>query len=350
MGAPELTIVWLWLVANAVAFVVLAIELLNLREFPELAPAEEGEPVDVYVAMRDEEEHCEAALRALLATRGVARVIVADDASADATATIASSIPDDRLVVFKTSGGKSAALTNAVAYHPPRAPWVLFVDADVRLAPGAAYALQRFARRRGMHAATAWPKVRPPSFWSMLMAPSFTLFLLQLMPMRLARGTDPRFCAGNGQCFLIRTDAYLHAGGHEPADIVEDVALVKRLKRAGFTVALASAAGIAAVEGYRTYGQNARSIGRSLFCGAGPIGCVTAALWLLCLLLSPLMLYPARIATAWRMRESIASVVLAPLGIVLTLAAVLLALFEGLNGRIEWRGRRLVPANRRSDL
>lgn len=341
---------WLWLVANAVALVVLAIEIGNLREFPELQPARAGEPVDVYVAMRDEEDHCEAAIRSLLATRGVARVIVADDASADATAAIASSIRDERLIVFKTSGGKAAALGNAVAYHPPRAPWVLFVDADVRLEPGAAYALQQYARRRGTHAATAWPRVRPPSAWSMLMAPSFTLFLLQLLPMRFARGTDPRFCAGNGQCFLVRTQSYLDAGGHEPSDIVEDVALVKRLKRAGYTVALASAAGIAAVEGYPSYGQNARSLGRSLFCGAGSVGCITAALWLLCLLLSPVALYPARIVTAWRMRESLGSVILAPLGILLTLAAVLLALFEGANGRMMWRGRRLVPANRRSDL
>ncbi len=341
---------WLWLVANAVALAVLAIELWNLREFTTLVSADSGEPVDVYIAMRDEEEHCEAAIRALLRTHGVARVIVADDASADATAAIAAAIGDERVVVFKTAGGKAAALSNAVAYHPPAAPWVLFVDADVRLASGAAYSMQRHARARRTHAVTAWPRVRPPSVWSMLLAPSFTLSLLQLMPMRFARGTDPRFCAGNGQCFLIRSDAYLNAGGHEPSEIVEDVALVKRLKRAGYRVALASAAEVAVVEDYRSYQQNARSIGRSLFCGAGVGGCIGTALWLLCLFLSPVALYGARAVTAWKMRESLVSVVLAPVGVLLTLAAVLLALFEGLNGRIVWRGRRLVPANRRVDV
>lgn len=338
------TIVWLFLGANAVALAGLAVQLSNLSEFRRVSPVRDPEPVDVYVAMRDEAENAQAFLATLLCDSSVARVVVADDASTDATASLvaAAAAHDPRIAYVRVNGGKSAALAAAVAAYAPRTRWIAFVDADVRLRCGAAGALVRYAQTRDAAAATAWLCVDAPSLSSKLLAPLVTLFLLQALPMRAARGTDPRFSAGNGQCFVVRADAYEQCGGHAAIrEIVEDVALARALKRSGFRVALASGAAIGSVRGYATLRANLRGLGRSLFYGAGPAGCVAFALWQMSLLLSAPTLYLSRAISGWSMREPLAGVLLAPAGTALGVVLGVNALVQGLRGRLAWRGRHL---------
>ncbi len=335
---------WPWLLANAVACAGLIVEIANLGVFPRLRPiAAEEEAVDLYVAMRDEADNASAFLDAALAMRGVARIVVADDASTDGTAAILAryAARDARLrIVAAAAHGKRAALAAAVAAVPPRSRWMLFTDADVRLSADAAATLVAYARSEAAAAATAWLRVETPSFASLLLAPIVTLFLLQVLPMRAARGTDPRYAAGNGQCFLVRADAYAACGGHAGlASVVEDVALARALKRAGYRVALASGADLASVRGYASFLDNARGLGRSLYYGAGAVGCVLFALWQLLLALAPLPLWAARALTARRLREKSLSVVLAPVGALAASAAAILAAWEGMRGAVRWRGR-----------
>ncbi|MDE2480984.1 MAG: glycosyltransferase [bacterium] len=338
---------WLWLLANGVALGGLAMEVANLACFPRLKPTRDAhERVDVYVAMRDEGENAAAFLDAVLASDDVASVVVGDDGSSDATPAILDAYArrDARVHVVTggARGGKSAMLARAVEAHPPGTPWLLFLDADVRIAPACAATLVAYARQMQAAAATAWLRVAPQSLASALLAPAVTLFLLQALPMRLARGSDPRFAAGNGQCFLVRADAYAACGGHAALDaVVEDVALARALKAAGHRVALASGAEIATVCGYETLAQNARGLGRSLYYGTGALGCVLFAIWQLLLACAPLPLWAARIITARRLRETSLSVVLAPLGALAAAGAALLAAWEGARGRIGWRGRSL---------
>lgn len=332
---------WLWLGINAVALLFAGLEAMNLREFPLLESASGGEPVDAVVAMRNEQENAAAFLDAVLSSPQVARVIVADDGSSDATLDIVRAYArrESRIVVLQAQrAGKAAALAQAAS--TATAPWLLFLDADVRISAGAPGALVAFARGRGAAAASVWPFVQNASAAGMLFAPLVTLFLLQLLPMRLARTPDPRAAAGNGQCFLVRADAYRRCGGHAGvAGPVEDVALARALKRAGYVVALASGAAIARVEGYATFGEAARGYARSLYFGAGTAGVFGTLAWLSMLLISPVPLYAARILTATRMRESAASIALAPVGIACGIAAALYALVAGGRGRLTWRGR-----------
>ena len=344
-AVPGSTIVWLWLLANAVALAGLGLEIANLGVFPRLRPnPAQEESVDVYVAMRNESENAAAFLDAVLAMRGVARVVVADDDSTDDTATIlaryAARDPRVRVVGSAPCAGKSAMLAHAVATVPPGSRWLLFLDADVRANADAAATLVAHAKAAQVQAVTAWLRVETPSLASLLLAPAVALFLLQALPMRAARGSDPRLAAGNGQCFLVRADAYVWCGGHAALDaVVEDVALARALKRAGCRVALASGADIACVRGYGSFGENARGLGRSLYYGTGAVGCVLFAIWQLLLALAPVPLYAARVLTARWLRERSLSVALAPLGALAAAAAALLAAWEGMRGVVRWRGR-----------
>jgi glycosyltransferase involved in cell wall biosynthesis len=337
--------VWLFLAANLIGLAGLIVELLNLREFPLVRDAPAPEPVDVIVAMRDEAERAAACVRAALDAPNVARVVVLNDGSTDATLEALAAVRDPRLhVLDRDCGGKRAALAYAVANGGAASAWLLFVDADVRLTPAAPGALVAHARARGADAVTVWPRVLAPSVWSSLLAPYLTFFLLQALPMRAARGTDPRFAAGNGACFLVRRDAYDLCGGHAALDaVVEDVALARALKRNGARVALGSGAELATIDGYESFAQNVRGYGRSLYFGAGVPGCAAFALWQALLAIAPLPLYAGRAVAAARMRESWWPVVLAPLASALAALGALLAALEGATGRIVWRGRTLRP-------
>jgi hypothetical protein len=62
--------------------------------------------------------------------------------------------------------------------------------------------------------------------------------------------------AANGQFLLIRGDVYRAVGGHASVanDVLEDVALAKRVKSAGFRIWFGSGKGIVHVRMYRSFG------------------------------------------------------------------------------------------------
>jgi hypothetical protein len=61
--------------------------------------------------------------------------------------------------------------------------------------------------------------------------------------------------AANGQFLMIRRDVYNAIGGHEAvaADVLEDVALAKRTKAAGYRIWFASGIGLVRVRMYRSF-------------------------------------------------------------------------------------------------
>jgi hypothetical protein len=61
--------------------------------------------------------------------------------------------------------------------------------------------------------------------------------------------------AANGQFILIRRDAYESVGGHASiaGDVLEDVALARRVKAAGYRIWFGSGKGIVRVRMYRTF-------------------------------------------------------------------------------------------------
>lgn len=240
----------------------LALAVDNLGRFQKVpvgGPALQAQ-VAILIPARDEAPRIAACVRAALA-QDVAEVLVLDDGSTDGTAELARASGATRVLTGAPlpagwTGKGYACWTLAAATD---AAWLVFVDADVALAPGAIAEAIRRAQALDAGLLSFWPRQVLGTPGERLLVPLLDVVLLGFLPFALAeRRPDPSLAAANGQCLVFRADAYRQAGGHAAvrADVVEDVALARAMKRAGGRVVLTDAGELASV---RMYGSLAEA-------------------------------------------------------------------------------------------
>jgi hypothetical protein len=327
-----------------------------------------GLTVDAVVPARDEAERIGGCVTALRAQGKGVGVTVVDDASADATGVRAAAAGAE---VLRLEGpppgwlGKPHACAAGAAAGS--APWLAFVDADVTLAPGALAALVASARRRGLAAVSPLLRQRGGGVADSLVVPlAFWQYTVGLP----GGGQDGGRGILNGQCVVVRRDAYESAGGHGEASVrasvVEDSALARLLVARGARIALVRGEDLGEVRMYRSAAALRAGFGRnaSAFLAADPArGVLVAAAGMAMSAVLPLALgalrpprrvrllgaalawVPPVVALAPRYRAARLPVALALLHPVAASAMQLIAvesLVRGLLGRPpRWKGRRL---------
>jgi len=200
--------------------------------------------VSIILPVRNEIDHIEACLRALLGQTGLgaaSEIIVVDDDSTDGTAEqiaeIAAAEPRIRLIRSGSlpggwMGKPHGCWCGAV---PAKTDWLCFVNADVRAAPGLVAAAVAVADRQSVDLLSLSPFQELGSFWERLIVPAgLVLIGCALDLCRIDYPAAPDVSA-SGQFLLCRRDAYFAVGGHATvrAAICEDRALAGRIKRAG---------------------------------------------------------------------------------------------------------------------
>jgi hypothetical protein len=353
----------------------------NLRLYaPPPPPGGDRPAISILIPARDEEGSIRGAVEAALASRGAeVEVIVLDDDSRDRTAEIARGIaardPRARLEPAPPLppgwNGKqhACAVLGSLARHP----LLLFVDADVRLAPDGAARAAAFLAASGADLASGVPRQETATLLERLLIPLIHFVLLGFLPIeRMRRSRHPAYGAGCGQLFLARREAYEESGGHGaiPASLHDGVALPRAFRRAGFATDLFDATPVATCRMYRSAGEVWRGLGKNATEGlAAPEKIVPATLLLLAgqvappLLLvlallgvlPPAILIPAGIGTAaaylprlaavGRFRQPLGGALLHPAAILLFLVLQWSALGRKVLGRpAGWKGRVYSPA------
>ena len=247
----------------ALAGLPLGLMLDNLRRFRRPALAAGRPALSVLIPARNEAANIGDAVAAVLASEGVdVELIVLDDGSTDATPQILAGIGDPRLRVAAGGtlpagwSGKQHACA-ALARLASR-PLLVFVDADVRLAPDALSRMAGFMGTHDVGLASGFPRQVTRSWSEVLLLPLIHFLLLGYLPLvQMQRSGSTGLGAGCGQLFIARADAYAAAGGHAAirASLHDGLMLPRAFRRAGFMTGLFDATSCATCRMYSNAAQ-----------------------------------------------------------------------------------------------
>ncbi|MFI6241335.1 glycosyltransferase [Micromonospora sp. NPDC050795] len=260
-------------------------------------PDEVDEPVTVLLPLRDEATRVTPCLRALLAQRGVPglRVVVLDDGSTDGTADVVRAVVGDDPRVTLLTGvapppgwlGKPHACWQLATRADPDATALVFVDADVVLAPHAVAAAVTELRAARATLLSPYPRIVVATAGDRLVQPLLQWLWLTFLPLRaMERSPRPSLAAAGGQFLVVDRRGYNAAGGHAAvADkILEDVELARAVKRAGGRIALADGSRLATCRMYDDWPQLRDGYSKSLWASFGHPGAAAAVVAALLLL------------------------------------------------------------------
>jgi hypothetical protein len=336
----------IWIVVICALIPVLMF-LRNLSAYRRLV-AGQSVPVSVLIPARNEEATIRAAVESALAN-GNCEVLVGDDHSTDRTAEIARaagakviSIPD--LPAGWCGKQHACAVLARQAVHS----LLVFMDADIRLAPDALRRMAAFMYDADL--ASGIPRQETGTFFEKLLIPQIHFVLLGFLPMRRMRASrHPAFGAGCGQLFIARREAYEASGGHGAirTTLHDGVKLPRAFRHAGFRTDLFDATDVATCRMYRSAGEVWRGLAKNATEGLGSAGLIVPAT---VMLLAGALMFPvtlvARFVAAWRFRQSWLGALLHPVGVTLLVAIQWYALVRSwLRMPAPWKGRAYAAAS-----
>ncbi|MEH3053856.1 MAG: glycosyltransferase family 2 protein [Patulibacter minatonensis] len=256
--------------------------------------------ISVVIPARDEAHRLAGVLEPLVGAPGVVEVLVVDDRSTDGTADVArahGATVVEGAELPRGWVGKPWALQQGLV--AARGDLIVFLDADVRPSPQLPAAVaellapQRDVERqlraeaapadgptadrgdgqptrieRPVDLASAQLAFTCPGIGQRLIHPALlTTLVYRLGPLDTTERIPASTTAINGQCFAVRRDALISAGGFAlvSAAPTDDVALARALAGAGWRIAVADGSGLGSVRMYESATEALREwAGRSL--------------------------------------------------------------------------------------
>jgi chlorobactene glucosyltransferase len=364
-----------WLLLAAPPIFVLAIVLFNLAVWPRgRSNGRIAGRVSVLIPARDEAETIERCVRAVLAcTQRPDEIIVYDDDSSDGTAEIVARLAaeDGRVRLLRGVPLPPGWVGKPHACHrlasAASGDVLVFLDADTEASReclariGSVFA--------GFHAdvVTAATRQATGTWAERWIIPLLHLTYVAWLPLPLVwRSRDPRFLVANGQLLAIRRAALDAAGGWPSvrAEVVDDMALCRRVKETGGRVVFADGHLMARCRMYRGAGEVWRGFSKNLAEGVGGtaggvlgvialygivfvapyFGFAAALLGARSLLVPSLAGLAAnvliRITLALRLRQPMAGILLHPLAVLGLMGIAVNSFRWSRRGDIRWRGRR----------
>lgn len=337
-----------------------ALNAARLRTPPDAAAVPER--VSVLLPVRNEATRIGATLNALLGSRLVPQleIVVLDDASTDGTAELVEEVAagDRRVRLVRSTDeppdgwlGKPFACSRLADLADPGSTVLVFLDADVRLAPDGLARTIRLLREAELGFVSPYPRQVAPTAAERLVQPLLQWSFLALLPLRLAEHTPrPSMAVANGQLLAVDADLYRRCDGHRAvADaVLEDVALARVLRAAGGHGGMADGTDLASCRMYSGWAEVRDGYAKSLWAAGGsPLASALQALGLVALYCRPdPVAYAAgvvsrSIAARRTGGRALPDAWLHPLSIATYAYLTGLSLWRHQRRELTWKGRRL---------
>jgi glycosyltransferase involved in cell wall biosynthesis len=224
-------------------------------------PSQNSGRVSVIVPARNEEAVIGACVESLAGQAEVGEVLVINDQSTDQTAAIVKKEMESfsKVRLLETKGlpdgwvGKNYAVS--VGARGASGEWLLFTDADaVHNNDSVAKALSIVAAERAAMVSFS-PEQAMETWYEKALIPYVYCRLARKFSYAEVNDSAKPVAAANGQFLMIRRDAYEAVGGHSSVagEVVEDVALARRVKNASYRIWFGSGQGVIRVRMYRSF-------------------------------------------------------------------------------------------------
>lgn len=202
--------------------------------------------------------------------------IVLDDGSVDGTASMVAAAGAEVIAGQPLPPGwlgKPWACAQLAATPAALAAQVLvFVDADVRLSPGAIDRAVGLLESSGLDVVCPFPRQLAAGVTERLLQPLLQWSWLTTLPLRVAEHSQrPTLTAACGQFLLIRRAALAAAGGFAAirGDVLDDIALVRAVKAAGGRGGVVDGTDLAQCRMYHGISELRDGYGKSLWTAFG---------------------------------------------------------------------------------
>ncbi|MGE0882102.1 MAG: glycosyltransferase family 2 protein [Blastocatellales bacterium] len=228
-----------------VALILFVIALLNAVFWPKPGRASQcySNEVSVLIPARNEEANLPACLDSVLMQGDPVReVLIYNDHSIDGTAEVIAEFArrDDRVGSVQVWPlepgwcGKNFACWQLA--KSANGKWLLFIDADARLADGAVARMVEEMNQRQLQLLSCWPGLELLGFWERTLMPMLNFVVFATFPSPLSLRLDnPSLGLAHGACLMFDRKSYEEIGGHSAVrdQIFEDTRLAQLWRERG---------------------------------------------------------------------------------------------------------------------
>ena len=221
------------------------------------------ERVSILLPARDEAHRITATLQSLMAQEGLPdlEILILNDGSTDGTGDVIRQVvgsdPRVRIIEGPDDLPPMGWLGKSWACHrlaqEATGSVLVFVDADVHFRPWAVASTIQEMRHGDLELLSPYPRQIAVTAAERIVQPLVTWSWMTALPMRTTeRSHYPSMAAAVGQFLVVDSRAYRISGGHRAAAdmILEDVGVLRAVKRAGFRGAPADGSKISSCRMY----------------------------------------------------------------------------------------------------
>jgi chlorobactene glucosyltransferase len=324
--------------------------------------------LSVLIPVRNEERNIERCLRSVeLQNYPNFEVIVLNDGSTDETTNILNKFEGIKIIEGKPLPfgwtGKNWACHQLSQYA--EGDLLLFIDADVELAPNALSESAERMDRSKIDMLSAFPTQRIKSFGEWLTIPLMNWLLLTFLPLSLVhRSKNNSFVAANGQFLLIDKKKYLAFGGHSAVqnEIVEDMEIARIMKKNKYKVMTALGGSAVYCRMYNSFSEALMGFSKNYYKGFNttPLNFFMMILFFEIIFLLPAILSIVNFSFIWLVliiafgryvqalnsnQRPVLNVLLHPLQMIVMLIIGLNSIIKARSNKFEWKGREIVLKN-----